>query len=166
MDGPVTSPFADDPARTLTWEPDRSDPSIGPLMTKTVAPWPGGAPFQGQQVVHEKRGPHHGLHDGQEHQPERPRVGVDVVHEGPDEAEEPDTPGSGRAILLAVVGHGSIFFPGRGVEPGSLVTRRLRRRSGIPSAVTESPGVKPVKEQAGVVICPSCCLRTMRAAVR
>jgi len=37
VDGPVTSPFADDPARTLTWEPDRSDPSIGHLMTKTVA---------------------------------------------------------------------------------------------------------------------------------
>ena len=42
-------------------------------------------------MIDDEGGPDHGLHEGQEHEPEGPRVGVEVVAEGPDEPKEPNT---------------------------------------------------------------------------
>jgi len=49
---------------------------------------------QRQHVVHNERGPDHGLHESQEHEPERPRVSVQVEAERSDEPENPDAPSS------------------------------------------------------------------------
>ena len=48
-------------------------------------------------MVHDEGGPHRGLHEGQEHEPERPGMCVEVVAQRPDESEESDAPGSPHA---------------------------------------------------------------------
>ena len=75
------------------WSGDRENSRLGP---------------QRQQVVDEERWPNDGLHEGQKHQPEGPRVRVDVVDERADKSEEPDTAGATRSTCLSLVGHDQI----------------------------------------------------------
>jgi len=73
---------------------------------------PVSSPLQLQYVIDDERRPHERLREGQDHKPEGPRMEVQVVHEGANEAKKPDPAdpavidGSPVSSVLVGIGHG------------------------------------------------------------